>query len=295
MRDTHNDFWADMLPQSGTVATQSLIEAEIRAVFAKAGLKPTEIKRVSKALFVNDSRRTTTTETAEPTKAQSTEPHLCPNAASPWLPPILDTTSNSYPSTRLKASTPLSCTTSFGAPSSPTGYTRAEWAAASAPNSLTASTWTAAACRSVAYTLRTLARQYDAKLMTVTHSLAREPPTKAMPRSASVTCSATWAITRIATTPLPRVAQATHVLHKPIFSSALVNKSTRVAPPHPGYLDDASASHTGTAQNSETPPELPPSLRAPKHNPGAWIRNLLEDGDVESHPGPARFVSKNVN
>ena len=134
MRDTHNDFWADMLPQSGTVATQSLIEAEIRAVFVKAGLKPTEIKRVSKALFVNDSRRTTTTETAEPTKAQSTEPHLCPNAASPWLPPILDTTSNSYPSTRLKASTPLSCTTSFGAPSSPTGYTRAEWAAASAPN-----------------------------------------------------------------------------------------------------------------------------------------------------------------
>ena len=57
----------------GTVATQSLIEAEIRAVFAKAGLKPTEIKRVSKALFVNDSRRTTTTETAEPTKAQSTD------------------------------------------------------------------------------------------------------------------------------------------------------------------------------------------------------------------------------
>jgi hypothetical protein len=116
-----------------------------------------------------------------------------------------------------------------------------------------------------------------------------------MPRSASVTCSATWAITRIATTPLPRVAQATHVLHKPIFSSALVNKNVRVAPPHPRYLDDASATYTGTAQISETPPELLPSHRAPKRNPGAWIRNLLEDGDVESHPGPARFVSKNVN
>ena len=76
-REPHNENWADMLPQSGTVAMQSHIEAEIRAVAERAGLALTDIKRVTMTLFVNENRRMAATGT------RRTRRHPVPRTAPP--------------------------------------------------------------------------------------------------------------------------------------------------------------------------------------------------------------------